>query len=69
MLYIDKIFIFLKYNSRKSHPFFKRKPLMKLKLIIIAIVVLGLSACTQKTCPTYAKEDVKQEKTVAEADA
>ncbi len=35
---------------------------MKLKLIIIALVVLGLGACTQRTCPTYAKEEVKQEK-------
>jgi hypothetical protein len=30
---------------------------MKLKLVIIALVVLGLAACTQKTCPTYAEVD------------
>ena len=42
---------------------------MKLKLAIIAVVILGLSACTQRTCPTYANEDVKQEKTTPEANA
>jgi len=36
---------------------------MKLKIVIIALIVLGMSACTQKTCPTYAKEDVKENKT------
>lgn len=25
------------------------------KLLIIALVMLGLAACTQKTCPTYAE--------------
>ena len=35
---------------------------MKLKFPILALVILGLSACTQKTCPTYAKEDVQQDK-------
>ncbi|MEP5612207.1 MAG: hypothetical protein ABJP45_08155 [Cyclobacteriaceae bacterium] len=39
---------------------------MKLKFAIVAIVVLGLSACTQRTCPTYAQEDVQKEKTTAE---
>lgn len=33
----------------------ERTPLMKVKVIIIALVVFGLGACTQKTCPTYAK--------------
>ncbi len=42
---------------------------MKLKLTIIAVVILGLSACTQRTCPTYAQEDAKQEKTQQEANA
>ena len=36
---------------------------MKLRLLILAIVVLGMSACTQRTCPTYAQEDVKEVKT------
>lgn len=40
---------------------------MKLKITIIALVILGMSACTQRTCPTYAKEDVKQEKKAPEA--
>ncbi len=42
---------------------------MKLKLTIIALVIFGLSACTQRTCPTYAKEDVKQEKAAPEVNA
>lgn len=40
---------------------------MKFKLIVFAVVVLGMSACTQRTCPTYAKEDVKQDKTAQQA--
>lgn len=34
---------------------------MKLKAssLILAIVILAASACTQRTCPTYAKQDVK----------
>ena len=31
---------------------------MKIKIIIVALVVVGLSACTQKTCPTYAESNV-----------
>ena len=42
---------------------------MKLKFAIIAVVILGLSACTQRTCPTYAKEDAKQEKPAREVNA
>lgn len=42
---------------------------MKIKLTILAVVILGLSACTQRTCPTYAKEDVKQEQVAPEAKA
>ena len=30
---------------------------MKVKLAILALVILGLSACTQRTCPTYAEVD------------
>ncbi len=40
---------------------------MKLKLIIVALVIVGFSACTQKTCPTYAKSDAEKpqaEKTI-----
>lgn len=38
-------------------------PLMKLKLVIVALVIFGFSACTQKTCPTYAKTDVEKPQT------
>lgn len=34
---------------------------MKSKLLIVAIFALGLSACTQYTCPTYAKKDTKKQ--------
>ena len=30
---------------------------MKMRLIIFALFVFALSACTQYTCPTYAKVD------------
>ena len=32
---------------------------MKVKALILAIFILAASACTQRTCPTYAKQDVK----------
>jgi hypothetical protein len=36
---------------------------MKFKVIVIALFVLSVAAaCTQKTCPTYAKHDVQVEK-------
>ncbi len=40
---------------------------MKLKLTIIVVVLVCLSACTQRTCPTYAQEDVQKDKTSQEA--
>ena len=40
---------------------------MKLKIAIIAVIIVGLSACTQRTCPTYAIEDVQQEEVAPEA--
>ncbi len=40
---------------------------MKLKLTILAVIILGMSACTQRTFPTHAKEDVKQDKVAQEA--
>lgn len=40
---------------------------MKLRITIIALVIVGMSAaCTQRTCPTYAQEDVKQDNTTKE---
>lgn len=32
---------------------------MKNRLIIFALFTFALSACTQYTCPTYAKKDTK----------
>ena len=34
---------------------------IKLKVLLLAIFVLGISACAQKTCPTYTKDTVKEE--------
>lgn len=42
---------------------------MKLKLTVLAVIILGMSACTQRTCPTYAKEDVKEVKIAQKANA
>jgi len=36
---------------------------MKLKVLLFVIVIFAASACTQKTCPTYAKKEVKEVKT------
>ena len=30
---------------------------MKVKIFILALVVFAMSACTQRTCPTYAEAD------------
>lgn len=30
---------------------------MKIKILIVALVVFAMSACTQRTCPTYAEAD------------
>jgi hypothetical protein len=39
---------------------------MKLRVLLFALVVLGMGACTQRTCPTYTQNDVqKQEVQVA----
>ena len=42
---------------------------MKLKLTILAVIILGMSACTQRTCPTYAQENTQEVKTEQQADA
>ncbi len=34
---------------------------MKAKLLIVALVVFGLTSCTQYTCPTYSKKDMKKQ--------
>ncbi len=33
---------------------------MKIKTLIIVLVVVGFSACTQRLCPTYAVNDAPQ---------
>jgi hypothetical protein len=39
---------------------------MKVRLAMFLLVLFGLSACTQYTCPTYSKKDVKKKEVVAE---
>jgi len=31
---------------------------MKIKTILCVLAIVALSACTQRTCPTYAQNDV-----------
>ena len=33
---------------------------MKIKVLLVAICIGCMLACTQKTCPTYTKDDVKK---------
>tara|TARA_Y100000590_G_scaffold412030_1_gene506639 strand:- start:307 stop:489 length:183 start_codon:yes stop_codon:yes gene_type:complete len=57
--------IFLMEGSHEYN--IANKPLMKVKIFAIALVILGLSACTQKTCPTYAKGDADKTPTEEKA--
>jgi len=34
---------------------------MKIRVLLFAFLLAGLSSCAYKTCPTYAKQDVKPE--------
>ena len=34
---------------------------MKFKALLFALVLFGLGACTQRTCPTYTKHDVEKQ--------
>jgi len=42
---------------------------MKTKLTVLVVSLLFLGACTQRTCPTYAKEDVQKDTTEKTQDA
>lgn len=33
---------------------------MKIKIAIVALFMVGMFACTQRTCPTYTKDDIKK---------
>ena len=33
---------------------------MKIKLAILALFMIGMFACTQRTCPTYTKDEIKK---------
>jgi len=39
---------------------------MKVKIAVFLLALFGLSACSQYTCPTYAKKDVKKKEVVEE---
>lgn len=34
---------------------------MKLRALLFVLVLCGMGACTQRTCPTYTKQDVPQQ--------
>ncbi|HLF36046.1 MAG TPA: hypothetical protein VI583_17515 [Cyclobacteriaceae bacterium] len=36
---------------------------IKITALLIALVILGISACAQKTCPTYTRNDSAQQNT------
>lgn len=38
--------------------FYEKRIVMKIKALLFALVLVGLGACTQRTCPTYANSDV-----------
>ncbi len=62
--YLIKFFIFELVDDFPPYIVFD----MKLKITLIALVIIGMSACTQRTCPTYAKENIKQDITDRQAD-
>ena len=33
---------------------------MKIKIAIVALFIVGMFSCTQRTCPTYTKDDIKK---------
>ena len=33
---------------------------MKIKIAILVLFMVGMFACTQRTCPTYTKDDIKK---------
>ncbi len=43
---------------------------MKLRALLFALVLCGMGACTQRTCPTYTQQDVEiQELNIVAEDA
>ena len=42
---------------------------MKLKALLFALVLFGMGACTQRTCPTYAKQDIQKQEVNQEISA
>ena len=33
---------------------------MKMKIAIVALFMISIFACTQRTCPTYTKDEIKK---------
>ena len=65
---LDVYLLILQVNNNCGSIFmkdmYKLKPnrmhKIKLKVLLLAIFVLGISACAQKTCPTYTKDVIKE---------
>jgi len=34
---------------------------LRISAVLLALFILGMSACAQKTCPTYIKNDTQQQ--------
>jgi hypothetical protein len=34
---------------------------LRISALILALIVLGISSCAQKTCPTYIKNDTQKQ--------
>jgi hypothetical protein len=41
---------------------------MNFKTLIAVLLLVGMFSCTQRTCPTYTKEDVKKTEQVEKTD-
>lgn len=50
--------------TNNNEPFVNKD--MKTRILIAVILIAWLAACTQKTCPTYAKKDIKKSSTLEE---
>ncbi|MFA0963138.1 hypothetical protein AB9P05_15140 [Roseivirga sp. BDSF3-8] len=37
---------------------------MKASILLVGLFIFGLSACSQRTCPTYTKDDVQKKEII-----
>jgi hypothetical protein len=41
---------------------------MNFKTLVAALLLIGMFSCTQRTCPTYTKDDVKKTEQIEKTD-